>query len=629
MTSSLSRADQIVLGTLRRMSELPYLAGSRWPLLCWSLQEKLASFAASDGGDLRERRALEILELVLSRVRFSTEAWLTGGLAGTGRDVERGPAHDLLQGGTLQALLARFCRPSVIRCDLELTCPRTLREGGQAPAHITFLAAQGEGAEDSPTELEARIPVRVRARGIRLSAYPAVQEVHLDAQGLPLSLEVELVGLRSGPGLLIVEISQGRTLLKILRAEVDVGMLQGPGEDRGRFPFEAGGFQAPQPDLVIRSELQGQELRLSLLFDNSEGLATEGNLTLRSDPVSIWKQWRSDLDDLARSSTAREDLERFGSYLYRELWPEELRSTLEWLIDGSIRSVQIDSVDEWLIPWELLRPYRRGGSAKPHCEQDEEFLGTRFDLARWYRSNRTTRPRSEIALRHVTSVIPRFDDLPGTWAEATAIARETERRGLLLTQVQPPDRRNTLRALEAAGEPPVDLWHFAGHGDHNFVSSDNSALWLEGKTFIEPQDLAKAERKLWAERPFVFLNACHVGHGGPSLTTTGGWPRRLVGDCGVGAVLAPLFAVSDQVATAFAQAFYEHLPYAGKDSAPVLLAPLVCSLRKIVRQSLSDDPGWLAYSLFAHPNAKLSLGRLKLTDGEPKDNEAATTSLPK
>jgi hypothetical protein len=107
----------------------------------------------------------------------------------------------------------------------------------------------------------------------------------------------------------------------------------------------------------------------------------------------------------------------------------------------------------------------------------------------------------------------------------------------------------------------------------------------------------------------VFLNACRVGHGGTTLTTTGGWPRRLVGDCGVGALLAPLFSVSDRSATAFAQAFYERLPSCpSEDGTPVMLAPLVGEIRQLLREAFPDDPTWLAYALFGDPNARLLCG---------------------
>jgi CHAT domain-containing protein len=98
----------------------------------------------------------------------------------------------------------------------------------------------------------------------------------------------------------------------------------------------------------------------------------------------------------------------------------------------------------------------------------------------------------------------------------------------------------------------------------------------------------------------VFLNACRVGQAGLSLTGLGGWGKALVQDARAGGLIAPLWSVSDQAAQLFAETFYQQCTQPG-----MTLGEAIRQARLKVRQSAPDDPTWLAYSLYAHPNTRL------------------------
>ena len=75
----------------------------------------------------------------------------------------------------------------------------------------------------------------------------------------------------------------------------------------------------------------------------------------------------------------------------------------------------------------------------------------------------------------------------------------------------------------------------------------------------------------------------------------------LVGACGVGAVIAPLWSVEDALARDFARVFYDQL----RSQPGGTVGQAVRQARRHVRDAAPDNPTWLAYTLYAHPNARV------------------------
>jgi CHAT domain-containing protein len=101
-----------------------------------------------------------------------------------------------------------------------------------------------------------------------------------------------------------------------------------------------------------------------------------------------------------------------------------------------------------------------------------------------------------------------------------------------------------------------------------------------------------------ASRPLVFLNACHTGETGFSLTRMGGWAERFV-RAGASAFVGSLWEVNDELAAQFAIQFYSQL-LTGQT-----LGDAFHTARAHIRALDEANPTWLAYTLYADPNGKV------------------------
>ena len=102
---------------------------------------------------------------------------------------------------------------------------------------------------------------------------------------------------------------------------------------------------------------------------------------------------------------------------------------------------------------------------------------------------------------------------------------------------------------------------------------------------------------LGRQHPVVFLNACEIGRAGKGLTRPGGWPLGFLA-AGAGAFVGPFWKVADASAATFASCFYRAL-LAGQTLGAAARAA------RLAIQAASD-PTWLAYSVYAHNDARLS-----------------------
>ena len=146
-----------------------------------------------------------------------------------------------------------------------------------------------------------------------------------------------------------------------------------------------------------------------------------------------------------------------------------------------------------------------------------------------------------------------------------------------------------------------DWLHVAAHGNfHADAPEEHSAIWLGRGMALTPQHFAgpELEDHLRRARPAFFFNACHAGRLGWSFAGLGGWAQRLIAS-GAGMFLGPLWAVDDEGALRMAQSFYEHLRR-GETVAE--------AARQARLESRGDASATcFAYSLYAHPNARVRL----------------------
>jgi CHAT domain-containing protein len=153
-----------------------------------------------------------------------------------------------------------------------------------------------------------------------------------------------------------------------------------------------------------------------------------------------------------------------------------------------------------------------------------------------------------------------------------------------------------LDVKEALSKGEYDGWHFTGHGGFRGPDPNRSAMLLENREEMTPEDLSDEASNLGLARPLVFLNACQIGRGAMSLTDIGGWAAQIL-RAGAGAFIGAYWSIYDQAAKDFAQAFYSRL----------LSGMEIGTAAKEARQSIKPlgDPTWLAYTVFADPLARV------------------------
>lgn len=286
-------------------------------------------------------------------------------------------------------------------------------------------------------------------------------------------------------------------------------------------------------------------------------------------------------------------IKNFGENLWRDLIPEKLKDIYQ---DDRLawhgQTLLIVS-DEPYFPWELVWPY--GGDWEDTGPWCETILLTRW-LRRDYKGNGNDAPPRGLHIQSLVC-IALGSGLRYAQEEMDFIAQIASAKNLKLITPLPPSWANVLKVLEG-GE--YEWLHAATHGD--FYPEDpeaDSAIWLQDGHALTPQDLigTKIEHYIKKHHPAFVFNACHAGRQAWALTRIGGWANRLI-SIGAGLFLAPLWTVSDDLASQFAKVFYKHL-LDGKT-----VAESVREARKSIKQE--GDPTWLAYSVYAHPNAKIT-----------------------
>ena len=384
--------------------------------------------------------------------------------------------------------------------------------------------------------------------------------------------------------------------------------------------------QAPYPDLILRVTTLNNRLHYDLHFADTRVIAIAGE-RLHSDPETFRYNLIAELEALANRrgreaelpATDRQvklvgtrpngldgsnvasspdevmrELVKIGRRLYRDLFPPELRREYRrWR--GQVRTLQIISDEPWL-PWELIKPY---DSEDRQNIVDDDFLCLQYEFTRWFTPAEP--PAQAFRITSLACPAPTDSGLPAALAEQAMVrALAAGRHWVDLTPAT-----STKAAVEDLlnAEQPIQLWHFACHGNFARADPNHAPLLLQNNTALLPNDLVgPAQTRLQSDRPLVFLNACRVGSGGLALTGLGGWAKVLIGDCGIGALLAPMWTVDDQLASQFATVFYATLLEPDKTFAQAARAA-----RLAVRTAAPNNPIWLAYSIYAHPNARLHL----------------------
>lgn len=505
----------------------------------------------------------------------------------------------------------------------DISCPR--RVWIEERLTITVALTIDHPAQSSAVEtltLNQEQPVKVRVTALRFNLLSlAEQEITLrpDADSPPVVFH--LLPQELGRAEISLEFWQGGNQIAGVPLTVEVVATEPAFAAAPYAPasIDPGAASVAAPDLTLRIHYERgvRTLRYALWKGGVVIYETSGEVPFDAGPQAYIEQLYADLGllrqgtDTVRVGTrggrklAVEDVERtlqrIGERLWDTLFPADLklvygRERAAWQGTERPWSMLVIS-DEPSIPWELVRPYSSDDW------DDKAFWCETFHFARWLPRHPEFpdqfAPAARLPLAHIATLAPT------AYGELAAIPRERQILADLVArhtyQDLSPQRATLSSVLDILEGGTYDWIHAVSHGDFVTQSATNgSILWLDDKVSLSSEAITgqKIRRHLKTQRPAFVFNACHLGREGSGLSGSNGWVHQLIGS-GASLFLAPLWTVTDELGPLFTETFYRTL-VDEKETA----AAAVWAARQAVKQV--GDPTWLAYSLYAHPNARVA-----------------------
>lgn len=592
--------------------ELPALIGEDWPQFEAQLAPLLAQVRSDPAG--ASIPAAQIMALFAGY----SEALFRLALAEQGlRDVAE---QESLRGFTYGMTQPAAAAPATVTRYTDIACPRRVWLGAARVAVVVRLTVEAPQASASlqALTLDPTQPVQVRlaAPGFVLLS-PPVQSIEIlpraDSAPVVFDLRPDVVGHTT----LTFDFAQGNQPVGVATVPVEITAFEVIERVEPR-PADSLAFQPglASPDLVLHIALEKDALVFSLLREGGAWWRTFPPVPLQQAPAAYATELYRAVSSLvdAEDPTAQavlgrrltipaEDVDRrmkkLGQNLWRHLIPDELKA-----LYAAERAAWQDKTllvfsDEPHLPWELVWPYDEDGQWK----DDIPWCCT-LNMTRWLRKdghgNGNETPPGRLSLRSLAVLAPTYSvlkNLDGAQREQTAMLKLITQHHLRNVSPLQPAWSTVMDLLEGG---KYDWVHAAAHGNFYAQTPDaDSALWLTQDRALTPDHIvgSEIETHLHKQRPGFFFNACQVGRQGWALTRIGGWANRLV-SAGAGAFIGPLWEVLDDSALTFAYEFYRAL----LDDETVARAARRARLaaRKV------GDPTWLAYSVYAHPNARLA-----------------------
>jgi hypothetical protein len=472
---------------------------------------------------------------------------------------------------------------------------------------VTRLAAAAAGSGTVLTDRKILIQVIPKAQFITVGDDRL--ETAVPDAGKPLQAFFDLEATAEGEGEILVVFRQGQvsacTLTlrpNVVQAQTAARRLHAEVQTAEPTPLSA-----PLHQLRILDLTNGNELRYRFeLSSPALGLLKECTTQPLKENVrsyvnrlyaDIEQRWISSRQTAQAEDAAvafNDELRAIGGTLFDDLIPGELQQLL-WQHRNDLESIQVLS-SEPFIPWEMVLLKEPGQSISP----DDRFLAE-MGLVRWIYSGW---PPEHLRIRpgRARYVIPNYPDtryvLPEALQEADFLVQAY---GASAVEPQPVPVR---KLLEAGGA--FDLLHFACHAsaEGDDISQGRIILqgFIEGQTYIPaPFDATTVKQYSRlngtdATRPIVVLNACQAGRAGYRLSGIGGFAESFLSK-GAGAFIGALWSVGDAPARTFTETFYKEL------NAGRTVAQAAIEARKAAK---GRDATWLAYVVYAHPQATLS-----------------------
>ncbi len=350
-------------------------------------------------------------------------------------------------------------------------------------------------------------------------------------------------------------------------------------------------LEPPDFTLTVSYERGHSELRFRLQRAGEFG-EEFAPVKLQCDPQAYAADLFKGLCELQRRRDVQDKLRKIGYRLWSELIPKELRD-----IYADERRVWKDKTlvlisDEPYFPWELVWPYGSGW-------KDEAPWSVTLRLTRWLRrdaqGNGHRSAPAMLSLEKLICIAPKDMGLPGAQSESSYLRELVKAKGFSDLGPTEASYKRVMGLLEA-GE--YTWMHAATHGNVVETVGADTVMWLKDGEALKPGDFVgpEIEGHIAEARPAFVFNACHSGREAWGLTGLAGWANQLI-KSGAGLFVAPLWTIGDQTALAFSRVFYGAL----------LDGDTVAEAARQAREAIKDrDASWLAYSVYAHPNARVS-----------------------
>lgn len=611
--------------------ELPSLLGPAWSGLFLQYRDRLVRIAACEEPGERDRLVVELTEQLsrlepvrrrLGEVRDLLET--DPGECGSRDPGLENPPPDWTELRT--GIEQRLSPPTVTRYT-DIGAPRRLRRGSLGALTVGLsVEPNAESVEVRRLELRPDSLVEVHchaaAEDFEILGAP-VRHLSVEPQADSEPIAFRIRALREGLRSVRLDFRQSGALVSTIRVEIEVVTQEVASEEQRSMQgaLVLGGAYAPPPDLDLRVVYEPHPPALRYVLHSPAGsldvhylgfppieLQVPASVYFQHllERLEILKQGLDAEGELLLSPEVTDKFEALGHRLYRELFPAPMREIYR-RIRGTVRTLQITSDEPW-IPWEMVKPY--DDDVTPTI--DDDFLCIKFQMTRWLAGDST--PPGEIRVSTV-GLVDTFEgaDLPAGEAPSEQryfAALAAARPGLVVHSPQPVTRDTVTAMLDAGGH---QLLHFATHGKTDSDRIGEAGLQLPDRTVLRAEDLhGRRQTRLRADRSMVFLNACQTGRQGWELTGLGGWVSAWVEQCRSSSFIGPLWVVGNRMAALMAETFYDGL------ARELTVGEAVQEARRIVRDASPSNPTWLAYSVYAHPNARMIL--------PPRSEKEALTS---
>jgi len=283
--------------------------------------------------------------------------------------------------------------------------------------------------------------------------------------------------------------------------------------------------------------------------------------------------------------------------LPQEFW--KMLAAVAAKVQGRPLTLQLSSAEPF-VPWELAVMDSLIDPSRP------PFLGTQVVMGRWILgdSRIAAPPKASVSVKAMAvmagmySVTSGLRPLPKAQEEARELSKSFAALPAVPLDCTAANLDLLLEGTLSLNFAPIDgvqVVHFAGHGEVDPTRPGDAALFLSNGSPLNPMFLRRS-RLGTTYAPFLFLNACMVGTGGKMLGDYGGFPGNSLAG-GFTALLAPLWAVNDDVAKEFALEFYkEALTKGGNRPVAEVVRDLRCKYQKS-----APVPSFLAYVFYGNP----------------------------